>query len=248
MSKVILRSTEVDSWSKVKRYKNCYHWEGTYLTRSGRLYVGLTKEERDRLSKQTGLDLNDRNFWENFAIRIPAQDLTLNLDDPMDEIKYLFLKSHKHVRNGYGDRTKPKASYILINVEEEAKDTNVNFKHKREAFKHMDKMSLEDMRKCLRIFGIPSVNTNNEVVEQKINEIIDNNPKEFMDKWVNNKTRNDEFLVKESISKNVIRKDKNLYYYGSEVIGRSLEDTISFLKDKENSDIKMAILNQIEYK
>ena len=41
---------------------------------------------------------------------------------------------------------------------------------------------------------------------------------------------------------------KNIYYYGTDIIGRSLEDAIASLNDKKNQDIKMTILQEIESK
>ena len=45
-----------------------------------------------------------------------------------------------------------------------------------------------------------------------------------------------------------MRKSRNVYYYGTEIIGNSLEDTIGYLDNKNNQDLRMAIMNEIESK
>ena len=86
------------------------------------------------------------------------------------------------------------------------------------------------------------------MIEQRLFDIIERDPQEFIRKWVDNKSRESEFIIETAISKNIIRRNKNIYKYGSDIIGNSLEDVISFLDDKKNQDIKGAILAAIEVK
>jgi hypothetical protein len=44
----------------------------------------------------------------------------------------------------------------------------------------------------------------------------------FLQKWINNKDREIEVVIEQAISKNVIRRNKNIYKYGSDVIGYSM--------------------------
>jgi len=238
-----------DAWSGAKLYHNCSHRISSYFTRAGNIYTGLTDEDKTRLGEAIGIDLfNDKAYWDNFGIRLSADDVILNLEDPLDELKYLFLKSHKRVKNGINSKINPKATYVLIDVEGEAKEITMAHKAKREAFKHFDKLSATEMRKCLRLFGMKSDSISGELVERRMVEIIETNPQGFMDKWVNNVNKDIEFLIKESISKNIIRKNNNIYQYGSDVIGRSIDEAIGFFKNKENNDVKMAIMNTLKSK
>ena len=67
-------------------------------------------------------------------------------------------------------------------------------------------MSIEDMRKCLRLYGIKSDNLTNELIEAKLTEQIEASPSKFLERWVNNKNREINFVIEEAISKNIIRK------------------------------------------
>ena len=242
---VTLRQTSRDSWSGVRRYRNCSVYLSPYFTRSGGIYTGLTREDEERLGETMRQDLSPSSeFWQNFFIRVTDDDLVIDTDTPEGELSYLFLKNHKRVANGLGDRTKPGANYVLINDDEQAKEANKRGSVKRKAFREFDKMSTADMRKCLRIYGHAAESMSNELVEYKLNELIEENPQRFFDKWVDNKLRVTEFQIKDAISRNVIRKNRNLYQYGTEIIGRSLDEAIAFLDDPKNQDIKMAIIKE----
>ena len=91
---VILRPIGWNKWSGILKYKNCFDDLGPYLTRSGAMYTGLTMEDEKRLGSLLGLDLSRSStnpFWVNFRIRTSVNDIILDTDDPLDELKYLFL-------------------------------------------------------------------------------------------------------------------------------------------------------------
>ncbi|MFA5616821.1 MAG: hypothetical protein WDK95_08185 [Syntrophorhabdaceae bacterium] len=246
--KVTLKHISRFTWSGVKRYVNCTDSLGSYYTRSGRLYTGLDSEKEKELSAKLGLDLRPgSDFWSTFRIRITGEDLVLDTSDNMDMLKYLFLKGHKRVRNGIDDN-KPTANYVLVNKEEEAVKVNQHAKTKRAAYKTLDKMTVSEMRKALRILGQNSNNVGDEQIEARLNEYVESSPAKFIEKWVENPHRNTEFLIKEAIANNVIRRNKNVYKYGSDTIGHSLEDTIDYLDNPENQEVKTTILNEVEVK
>jgi hypothetical protein len=249
MSKyVVLRPLGMNPWSKIKRYRNCFDGLGPYLTRSGRQYTGLTEEDAIRLGGKLGLDLSpNSDFWNTFRIRMGSKDWYLDLEDPMDELRYLFAKAHKRVSSSIFDR-KPGANYILINKEEEAKLSNVFSKIKRKAYSEFDRLSPEDMRRCLRLFGHNATSMGNEQVENLLSDIIEGNPQKFLDKWVNNERRDVEYIVETAVARNVIRKNKNVYHYGADIIGHSMDDTVSYLSSPSNQDIKISILKEIGVK
>lgn len=245
---VILRPITQRTWAPMKKYRNCYDYLSPYPTRSGNTYTGLTREDEKRIGEILGLNLAvSSDFWKTFFVRVGATDIFLETEDPMDELRYLFLKNHKRVKTSLFEN-KAGANYILINQEEEAKRENLFNKTKTDAIVEYKKMSLTDMRKCLRLFGQSSENVGSELVENRMFTIISENPKMFMDKWVNNKDRELSVLIEEAVSKNVIRRNKNVYKYGSDVIAYSLEDAIDFIKDPKNQDIKLAMIMEMDAK
>jgi hypothetical protein len=242
--KVLVRPINRNIWAGVQQYKNCHTTIAPYLTRTGRQYTGLSTEDESRLGEKLRMDLsNSSPFWITFNIKMGSKDLILDLEDSYDELRYIFLKNHKRIANGLGDR-KATANYVIINEEAEAKETNVRNKIKRQALREFDKMTLTDMRKCLRILGSRADEMSSEVVEQKLGDLVENNPTEFIEKWVNNTRKETEYLVQQAIAKNVLRKNKNIYKYGTDVIGHSLDEVVSALEKTENQDLKFAITKE----
>ena len=209
--RVILRPIYRNDWTNVKKYRNCYEDLAPYWTRSGRVYTGLTEQDAERLGKALNQDLNPGSeFWKNFYIRTSGKDLYLFTDDPMDELRFLFLKNHKLVKGSLTER-KPGARFALINETEEARKANVHAKQTRDAMKAFDDLSPEDMRKVLRLYGHNADKMSNEVVEQRLFEIVQGDPGSFLRRWVKNENRDTEALISRAISKNIIRKNKNIY-------------------------------------
>ena len=174
------------------------------LTRSGNAHTGLTKEDESRLEKalnfQEGQLAAYSQFWKTFAVKITNNELILNTDRPWDELQYLFLKNHKLVANGIAD-IKAGAHYVLINKDADAKEANRASRRRREALREFDKLSLEDMRKALRIYGYKADTMSAELVESKLFELIEKDPEAFFMKWVNNKNKDTEFIIHAGIAK-----------------------------------------------
>lgn len=248
---VIVRILKSNPWTGIVKWSTTYDYIGSYWTRSGNRYTGLADEDARRLEKEIGYEEGHLSpyseFWTTFAIKVGRKDLILHTENPYDELQYLFLKKHKNVADGVKNIL-PSSDYVLVNKDAEAEQANKINKIKREAYREMDKMSIEDMRKCLRVFGIKSDNISNELVEAKLGEEIEKNPQRFISRWVENKNREITFVIEEAISKNIIRKNRAQYYFGTDLIGNGLDDVIAYLNDKKNSDIKAAILGEIKSK
>jgi len=246
--KVTLRPLAKDAWSGVVKYKNCYEDISTYFTRSGTNYTGLTEDTAERLGKKLGLDLSQGSeFWNSFYIRTSGKDIILDLEEPMDELRYLFCKNHKRVKTSMFEH-KATANFVLVNKEEESKRTNLHNRVKRQASSEFDKMSSEERMKALRLFGKSSENVSLEVIENTLYNLVEGDPQGFLDKWVNNKSRETQYILERAVSMNIIRKNKRIYSYGSDVIGHGVEDVINYLNDPKNQDVKVAVMQAIEGK
>jgi hypothetical protein len=246
--RVTVKALNKNAWSGIIQYKNCHTSLAPYFTRTGRLYTGLTPEDEKRLGEKLRMDLAPTSaFWLTFHIKMGAKDMELDTEDPYDELRYIFLKSHKRVANGLSDK-KATANYVIINELEEAKESNKLSQLKRKALRELDKMTITDMRKCLRLFGFQSDDMNSDIVEQRLTDFVESEPNKFIEKWIENETKEIEYIIEEAISKNIIRKSKNIYRYGTDIIGHGLDQTIEFLESPTNSDIRTTIVNEIKAK
>ena len=67
-------------------------------------------------------------------------------------------------------------------------------------------------------------------------------------KWVNNADKDINYLIEEAIAKNIIRRNRSQYFFGTDMIGNGLDDAIAYLKDKKNQEIMLAIKQEIKSK
>ena len=248
---VELKIKKKNPWGNFLKYKNCFDYIAPYFTRSGSIYTGLTPEDEKYFEKALGYEeghlAKTSDFWTTFCVKIGSRTLLLDDSIPRQAMIIKFLSGHKRVATSLDKLTAGK-DYLLINREAEAIEQNKQNKIRRDAIKEFDNMSLEQMRKCLRLFGMSADRMSNELVESSLFNFVDKQPKRFFDKWVNNKTKETEFLLEEAIAKGVIRKDKTHYFYGSDMFADSLEDAVAYLDAKKNQDLKLAIINETQNK
>ena len=248
---VELRLRKKNPWAGLLKYKNCFDYIAPYFTRSGSIYTGLTPEDERRFEKALGYPeghlAKESEFWKNFSVKIGARSLVLDDAYPRQEMIIKFLTNHKRVATSL-DKLNAGKDYLLINREAEAVEQNKQNKLRRDAIKEFDKLSLDQMRQCLRLFGMSSDRMSNELVESTLFNLVDKQPKKFFDKWVNNKAKDTEYLLEQAIAKGVIRKDKTHYFYGTDMFADSLDDAIGYLDSKKNQDLKLAIINETNNK
>lgn len=248
---VILRLLKKDPWAGVYKYKDCKDYISSYFTRSGNRYTGLTEEDAKRLEKAIGYAEGhlgpNSDFWKTFTVVLGAKDKILHTENPMEELQYLFLKNHRRVADGVRNQNSSK-DYLLINKNTEAEEANKYNQVKIDAIVEFKKMTAEQIRKCLRLFGYRPDSISDDMARAKMFEIVETDPKKYFAKWVNNKARDTEFILETAVAKNIIRKNRTSYMYGTDTIGGTKEDAIAYLNEKANQDLKLTILQEIESK
>lgn len=248
---VELKIKKKNPWAGLLKYKHCFDYIAPYFTRSGSIYTGLTPEDERHFEKALGYPeghlAKTSEFWTTFCVKVGTRGLVLDDQFPLQALQIKFLSGHKRVATSL-DKLSAGKDYLLINREAEAIQKNKQNSLRRDAIKAFDTLSLDDMRKCLRLFGIRSDNMSNELVESQMFDIVDKQPNRFLDKWVNNKKKDTEFILEEAIAKGVIRKDRTQYFYGTEMFADSLQDAIAYLDAKKNQDLKLSIINEVKSK
>lgn len=248
---VELKIKKKNPWIGLIKYKNCFDYIAPYFTRSGSIYTGLTPEDEKYFEKALGYEeghlAKTSEFWQTFCVKVGTRTLLLDDSIPRQAMIIKFLSGHKRVATSL-DRLDAGKDYLLINREAEAVEQNKQNKLRRDAIKEFDKLSLDQMRQCLRLFGMSADRMSNELVESTLFGLVDKQPKRFFDKWVNNKSKDTEYLLEQAIAKGVIRKDKTHYFYGTDMFADSLDEAIGYLNDKKNQDLKLAIINETNNK
>lgn len=222
---VELKIKKKNPWAGLIKYKSCFDYISPYFTRSGSIYTGLTPEEETYYEKALGYPeghlAKSSDFWNTFCVKVGSRTVLLDDSIPRQAMMIKFLSGHKRVATSL-DKMDAGKDYLLINREAEAIEANKINKLRRDAIKEFDKLTLEQMRKCLRIFGVKADTMSNELVESTLFSMVDKNPKQFFTKWVDNKSKETEFLLESAIAKGVIRKERTQYYYGTELFADSL--------------------------
>lgn len=243
---VELKIKKKNPWAGLLKYKGCCDYIAPYWTRSGMRYTGLTPEDEEYFEKALGYEkgtlARTSDFWINFCVKIGAKTVILDDSIPRQAMIIKFLSGHKRVATSLDKFTAGK-DYLLINRQAEAIETNRINKLRRDAIKEFDKLSLDQMRKCLRLFGVNSERLSNELVESTLFGFVDKQPKKFFDLWVDNKSKETQFILEEAIAKGVIRKEKTQYYYGTDLFADSLNEAIAYLDAKKNQDLRLSIIN-----
>ena len=248
---VELKIKKKNPWAGLIKYRSCFDYIAPYFTRSGSIYTGLTPEDEKYFEKALGYTeghlAKASEFWTTFCVKVGARTLLLDDSIPRQQMIIKFLTGHKRVATSL-DRLDAGKDYLLVNREAEAVEQNKQNKLRRDAVKEFDKLSIEQMRKCLRMYGVRPDDMSNELIESTLFSLVDKNPKKFFQKWVDNKNKDTEYLIEEAIAKGVIRKDRTQYYYGSEMFADSLDDAIAYLDAKKNQDLKLSIINETQNK
>lgn len=248
---VELKIKKKNPWVGLLKYKGCNDYIAPYWTRSGMRYTGLTPEDEEYFEKALGYEKGTlsrtSDFWINFCVKIGTRTLVLDDSIPRQAMIIKFLSGHKRVATSLDKFTAGK-DYLLINRQAEAIEANKINKQRRDAIVEFGKLSLDQMRKCLRLFGINGERMSNELIESTLFNLIDKQPKKFFDLWVNNKSKETQFILEQAVAKGVIRKEKTQYYYGTDMIADSLNEAIVYLDSKKNQDLRLAIINETNNK
>ena len=245
------------------------------LLRSGLFYDVLTKDEKDYLEHIMGLEPNALsiynkvdNFWSTAntkgisTVTLTKQDNKLDLSIPTDYIKYKILLANKDriAPSITALQDTPKATYefVIISDEETTKVAKYNMSVKMQCYKEYGKV--EDDADTLRtiietIDGRPlSRHTKLEVMQAKINDLIQSNAKFFLN-VITDKLLPTKVLIKNAIDAGIIAKRGDYLYLrkdGRPLCNDDQEPTLNiaamYLNEARNQDLKFSIEAQLKQK
>lgn len=235
---------------KTTRFKNCHDDISSYYTRTGSIYTGLTAEEAKELGEKLSKDLSpNSDFWKDYFVRIPENGLRLDIDSPLQRLDYLFLRNHKDITDlGREPIERLGTRYVIVDEDRIAKREDIKNKSTIKALKFYESMTKMQKERCLRIFGINANNTSEEVINKRLFDIINQRTNDFIELWIDNKSRDIQWLIEEGIARRILLKKNGIYQYNGIQLGLNLAEAISYLNDPVNSEIKDALFKQIELK
>lgn len=238
------------------------------MLRSGLLADVLTKQEKDYLEYVLGLQPNamsiynkENNFWSTAnpngisSVTLDKQDNYLDLSNPVDYIKYKILLANKDLIAAsptiLQDMPRATYEYVIISDNETNKMDRLEMSTKMKCYKEFGK--IEDNADILKLVietveGRPiSGKTKLEVLQTKINSIIQSNGKLFL-KVVDDPYLSTKVLINKAIDAGIIAR-RGTYLYmrdsGDPLCGNDEEPTFNiaakYLSEPKHQDLKFSI-------
>ncbi len=243
------------------QFTGCETWKVPPKSAStGQRQTGLTAEDEARLEKALklspgSLSKYNEDYWANYKIKIPKEGKMLYMENPKDELDALVLKAHPHIANSAMEvADSPGASHFLTSVNAEAEVNNAKEKAERSAVKRYGQLSSAEMIDVLRVYALSSGKATAKITKSTPVDLIEttlyNKLKEDPDEFLriledpNFKTR---VLIDKLVSAKVlIRSGSKYIVHGGDSIGATLQDTIDFIDDPRNQDVKLSLMSKLE--
>lgn len=213
------------------------------------------KFEKD-LSLQEGSLKQYSPYWDNFFIHVPSSGVILDDSNLLDSLKIKVLLADTSVAKSMSEYENAPHKYLFILRSEQLEAANKN--NKREiigkAYAILNKMSMDEKRNLLMIYGKSSQMVDAmspETVESSVGDAMEDNYGKFIELAGDDKLKIKSLIIR-YINKGIITKhnykgtyDQDLYFE-TEKLGYGLEETALFLLDTKNAKIKTAI--EAQYK
>ena len=235
------------------RYSKCFERLTVQAMKgTGVLNTGLTEEDEVRLETKMHmspgtLSKYNRDYWTMFKIDVPAEGISLDTNNPEEEVKYLVLKAHQRVANSEMERfDTPFAEYVMTSVEQEAKMENKKSKLKRRAYKVFSNMSTTEMADVLKVMGKRAGDTASvDFIESQLDKIVTESPQEFIN-TIEDPTFKMRAFIDDCISARVLVKNGTKYQLpGGDIVGYTLEQTIEYLQNPDNQEVYLDLKGKL---
>jgi len=226
---------------------------------TGRYATGFEDdpEKQLELEQKTGLDLSPifnlkkpHPFWDEFKITLENNVMFLNLDNPLDEIKYLVMRKSKFVANSveeYNQGLWPEATHVIFNEAEEVAVKAKRVELKQKAYKIAFKLSKKEKINLITIIsGKVLSNHSDELIDVEMDKIIEEQPELLIS--YSNKSKeylNTKALILTALNERILQKRGVAIYYMDELIGLDEEEAVKFLNDANNQAFKTIIIEKL---
>ena len=224
----------------------------------GKYVEALTKEEQRGLEeilsvKEGYLSIHkpEDNFWDDVAIRLSKEGITLDLSKPYEFINYKVLLTYDDMISPSIMETRGKRSYKyeIISDKDIDKLDSADVNWNRKAYKIFGKIeeSNEQMAGIIRVLSRKAVAaTDNDWLIKEVGKLIEKDPKRFVE-VITDPDYEIKLFIEKGISKKEIKLTRGKYSTkdGVDLCEEgevpTLMNAISFLRNIKNQEIKLAI-------
>lgn len=239
---------------------------------SRRQYVDpLTPEEREWFeSEESGLgfkrgtlsltktDSKQTLYWETLEVVIDKNGMDLNLNEPIDYLRYKLLKTNAKwiAPDLKSQNKKPSYKFALVDQDDEIEVKVMKSDNKKRAYIEFGRMedSFDKMLSfCLiyqREYGLPngklvSKNTSKDTLIAAIDEIVDKHTEKFLD-IISNSNFTLAANIERAIAGNIITMKDNIYKFETKTLGSSMAEVISYFNSPKNNTDMVKLMNKLE--
>lgn len=227
--------------------------QAVYDKTIGTLATGLDQEQRDRLSKAMGIDLNPlstNEYWQEFKVKLEDKTMIFDTKIPFQELQISVLRASNLVANSQKEHDAgrwPDAKYVIYDeqqeVEKEAKTAEV----KAQAVGVFSKLSPSKRLDILKIFGKATNNTSEDFTYARLYEILEEDPKRFTEVA---SAKPEEIKVKALVfdleTKGILRTKGAAYLYNDQQIGFDYDDTVTYLMNPKNQELLIKLTDDLK--
>lgn len=222
----------------------------------------LTNNEKEYLEEILGLEANGLsiynkkdNYWDNYLIKLTKQDTILDLSIPEDYIKYKVLLANEDTiapsMKVLREFRRATHEFVIMEPNEEFSDSRNRVNNTMKCYEEFGAIKDKfDTLKCIieTIDGRPvAPNTKIEFLQAKAADLINSNPKLFLD-TITDPLLNVKILIKKGVEKGLISKRGDYYYLredGSPLCGNNEDPTFTiaakYLSLPQNQELKFSI-------
>jgi hypothetical protein len=231
-----IKQLRVDPLIKLKKFDGSYTMIGPGLDSNGSPSTGLfedfktpggskalskgTRRQMEALLEVEEGHLKPRSpYWTTFSVRMDSEILELDLNDDMGLLKYLFLKGQNIVSDGFAEaELNADGEYLIFSEDQEAKIRVSGRRSLKKAYALSDNLDIETKVQILSVFGINADASKPNIIEDKIDEKIEEDPEKFLT------LANDENLIYRSLfskclDKGIITAKEGTFYHGEVELG-----------------------------
>lgn len=218
-----LKTLRTDKWLAVRKFDQCFTNLGVAVGKHGKPETGLTKQDETELEGLLNLNkgelAKESEFWTSYEIRIGLGELTFDEEVPEEKLQLLTLRAMPEVADGYDEaKSNARAEYLLYSKEQEAVASNKKHQVKKQAYKELEKLGLEDMTELLMSYGISMPFASPDVIETKVFDLMESNPAKFIS-IIKDPLRDAKKFVRTCLSRGLLEDIEGAIFHNEDVVG-----------------------------
>lgn len=251
---VIIKRVPRPGYFGITSYSKSTTGFGAEISKDG-YNTGLTPEEETYYEGKLGLKPGElarhSSWWSDvfnvqYAIKaFNTKSTTIVLNGPIDQLKYKVMLASSKIANSEIEK-KPNHEFYIIDEEAKAKKESEVFDYEMECMEIILKLSPEEKRQALRLFGKKGVDTLSEsMIKSELRKESQKDPKLFID-TLSDKRLKTKMLIEEMLDYRVINRKGNYYMNGEDTIAGSTDECVSWFEDLKNQSIVLALNTKLK--